>query len=180
MNPQSGFSSDGAVFTFDCTSSPPPTPIKQVEFRPICVGLQNTSRLAEVEEVAANISNFKWKTLTDLRRELGHQGRQIDILKMDVEHDEYEVFREIFSSGDPSMFPLQIAFESHGFDRNGIESLSHMVVFQQLQFHGYRILTVTQNPLRSLSICIRVQSCHCSTHFLSLPHHTDEGYRCVS
>ncbi|CAF4547309.1 unnamed protein product, partial [Didymodactylos carnosus] len=54
------------------------------------------------------------KTIEMLMRELNHQERELDILKMDIEGSEYSLFMQMFNSTSTNeVYPRQILFEIH-------------------------------------------------------------------
>ncbi|CAF1399156.1 unnamed protein product, partial [Didymodactylos carnosus] len=54
------------------------------------------------------------KTIAMLMKELNHQERELDILKMDIEGDEYSLFEHMFNPNSTNkVYPRQILFEIH-------------------------------------------------------------------
>jgi len=112
------------VFIFDPTMSPEQekklSPSVHKKFRGI--GLAKYDGMMEIGGIEREV-----RTLRKIMKELKHE--RIDILKVDIEGAEYDVFEEIFSSGFPDID--QILVEVHAF--------THL---QQLNEDG----SVVQNP----------------------------------
>ena len=81
------------------------------------------------------------KNWTTLLQELNHTNRIVDILKMDIEGDEYIFFPSIFDSTN-RILPKQILIELHPQQDN----ITHPF-FEQLRNHSYVIFAKEENIL---------------------------------
>ncbi len=120
------------IFTFDCTSNPPPTPIERVTFEPVCLG-----RVSEV------IDNRHYHSLKYLMKKHNHSS--VSLLKMDIEGFEMDVFNDILTVPFSPTLPYQISFETHTWHYLPTTALQHMALFQQLTFAGYRFVSRENN-----------------------------------
>jgi hypothetical protein len=97
------------VFTFDPTMSPEkekmlsPRVLKNFHN----IGLGNHDGMMQIEGIERKVKDLK-----SIMRDLNHE--HIDILKVDIEGAEYDVFDELFSSGFPDI--RQILVEVHAFE----------------------------------------------------------------
>jgi len=89
------------IHVFDCTSEPPSQPIAKLSFHKWCLGTRKHD--------TGHVFNF-----TDVVRMLGHESRRLEILKMDIESHEWEVFPEMFrNEALPPLYPKQFLVEIH-------------------------------------------------------------------
>ena len=79
-----------------------------------------------------------WNTIL---QDLNHTNRMIDILKMDIESDEYSFLSLMFNS-TPHSFPKQILVELHPQNDNNIHEF-----FKQLRSNSYVIFSKEDNIL---------------------------------
>ncbi len=120
------------IFTFDCTSNPPPTPVPNVQFEKICLGVENT-----VDD------GHQFNTLEFLMNK--HNTTSISLLKMDIEGYEVEVLSAILTPPYSKRLPFQISFETHNWHTSASMALLHTAMFQQLTFAGYRPVSIENN-----------------------------------
>lgn len=113
------------IYTFDCTSQPPPTPIDNVVFEQTCLGAR--------DEV---IDGRQYHTIEYLMKQHGMQA--IQLFKMDIEGYEMEVFDALLTPPYPAYLPYQLLFETHWWQMSAVTGLFHMALFQQLTLAGYR------------------------------------------
>jgi len=101
----------------------------------------NNSCIFHKIKLGDGINSAYSKNWTTIVHELNHTNRLIDILKIDIEGDEYSFFPLIFNSAKSS-FPRQILVEVHPSDRNGIHAF-----FERLRSNNYVIFSKEQNLL---------------------------------
>jgi len=73
------------VFSFDCTVSYDNDLAENVRFFPYCLAAEDYTSPA----------GKRFRSLGSIQKELGHEGRKIDIFKIDCEGCEYEVFPQM-------------------------------------------------------------------------------------
>jgi hypothetical protein len=98
------------VHAFDCTVDLNSTSVvyQNFTFHQICIG--SKTDIDDVEVYGHNKRSLTFEPLSTVMKELGHT--QIDILKLDIEGSEYELFEtEILSKNIP--LPRQLLFELH-------------------------------------------------------------------
>jgi hypothetical protein len=83
------------------------------------------------------------KSLQMIMNELGHQKRQIDLLKVDIEGSEFKLFEELFSNSTKTQTNLpyirQILFEIHLFGPNAESSRQTHKLFELFRSNNYVI-----------------------------------------
>ena len=120
------------VFTFDCTSNPPPSPIPGVQFEKVCMGERNEFK-----------DGRQYHTLSHLMETHGHEA--VQLLKMDVEGFEMYVFNEMLTVPFSKKLPYQISVETHCWHFNAAMALQHLALFQRLSMAGYRFVSRENN-----------------------------------
>lgn len=84
--------------------------------------------------------NWTLSTLTDIREDLGHTARKINILKIDIERSEWAALPDMIRSGSiRDVTQLYIEFHSHGTPR-------HLQILRLLYNEGFRIFWYHRNP----------------------------------
>jgi hypothetical protein len=66
-----------------------------IEFHPIGLGAVDGERLQVDEDSAKHGGAGELKTLATIRQELGHSGRELTVLKFDIEGSEWQVLKQI-------------------------------------------------------------------------------------
>ena len=119
------------MYTFDCTSSPPPTPIPRLHFERSCVG-----------DTDAVIQGRQYHTLQSLMSANHHSS--VSLLKMDIETYEFDVFHHLLAEPYSPQLPYQISFETHFLHLFGLPA-AHLALFEQLYYAGYRLVSHENN-----------------------------------
>jgi hypothetical protein len=117
------------VFTFDCTSNPPANPIARLTFDKLCLG---------------NMEHGPYHTYEYITSKYNHS--RIDLLKMDIEGYEVDVFNALITPPYSKLLPYQLSFETHFWTYSVNWALIHMAVFIQLKKAGYRPVSRKLNP----------------------------------
>ena len=89
-----------------------------------------------VQYHVAKLGAASGKSFAQLVRELGHAGRQIDILKIDCEGCEWTLFRSLFSTSAAPIQRVMIEVHGHGRKSLGEPRASLYGFFRE---HGYRM-----------------------------------------
>ena len=104
------------VYGFDPTSKFNATPAPGVHFRKLGLkGIGSDDALSTTTNAGHydTINTTLLHTLNEIRDMLGHQGREIDVLRMDCEGCEYRVLNELACNGDGYRFVRQLMVEFH-------------------------------------------------------------------
>jgi hypothetical protein len=120
------------IYTFDCTSNPPLKPITNVVFDKTCLGDHNNV-----------IDSKQFHTLGFLMKKYNHKF--IQLLKMDIEGFEMEVFASILQAPYSKSLPFQLSFETHHYQVAFQSFALHSALFQQLKLAGYRPVSYANN-----------------------------------
>ena len=138
---------DCEVFTFDCTvGNPGHVSVNQkIKFFPWCVGGESgmkpiSSDLGHGGEIQ------QYYTLDDIMHKLGHA--RVDLLKMDIERHEIDVF----SSFSTQNAPRQILFETHLHNAYGMWGRPMLPtewesMWRNLKRLGYKVFSHEPNPM---------------------------------
>lgn len=123
------------VYTFDCTSKPPPDTenYKNVIFNKWCLGPKDF--IAE--------GGREYRTLESIMQTLNHPS--IQLLKMDIEGWEMDVFEAMLKFPYNSNLPYQISFETHHWHFWSPLALQHLALSQALKNAGYRFVSFENN-----------------------------------
>jgi hypothetical protein len=113
------------VHTFDCTSEAPKKPIDRVTFEKVCLGGEDV-----------DFSGRSFRRLSSLMSKNGHS--HLNLLKMDIESFEMDVFDTLLRVPFDKKLPYQIVFETHNWHVWSTTALLHSALLQQLTFAGYR------------------------------------------
>lgn len=112
-----------------------------VNFHPIGLGGQtdNTSRPRVKKFVKKHPSiTWKMKTLSEILRDLGHQKRYLDILKIDIETYEWDVLRHIMDEGLTPRI-RQLIIEFHIFpDEPKTKIIEYQNIYEGMKKAGFR------------------------------------------
>ena len=119
------------IYTFDCTSEPPSTPIPRLHFVKSCVG-----------DTDAVLQGRQYHTLQSLMTANHHNS--ISLLKMDIETYEFDVFHHLLAEPYNSHLPYQISFETHYLHLFGLPA-AHLALFDHLYYAGYRLVSHENN-----------------------------------
>eukprot|EP00747_Dinoflagellata_sp_TGD_P052678 gnl/TRDRNA2_/TRDRNA2_148039_c0_seq1.p1 gnl/TRDRNA2_/TRDRNA2_148039_c0~~gnl/TRDRNA2_/TRDRNA2_148039_c0_seq1.p1 ORF type:complete len:313 (+),score=18.67 gnl/TRDRNA2_/TRDRNA2_148039_c0_seq1:176-1114(+) len=142
------------VHVFDCTVTEEAASVKgkQFTFHRWCLG---TSASFEENTYTAGqrASQFVFKTLRETMKLLGHLDRHIDLIKLDIEGFEWNLFdNDILPN---RIKPIQFAFELHTEKANpyyvpahvvhgkGYQAVNNLVL--NLHYRGYRIVSKETN-----------------------------------
>jgi hypothetical protein len=118
-----------SVFMFDPTIGRPRQDLSpNLHFRPIGIGVRDESR--------SNV--FEFRTLDSIAELLGHTNSIIDVLKIDVEGDEWKVLPTLFASkwlkqGKVRQLVLEVHFRPHRVDVS--EDISSLIQLNDLGYH---------------------------------------------
>jgi len=94
------------------------------------------------------------KSLPMIINELGHQKRQIHILKVDIEGSEYDLFEDLFKNRTNVPYIRQILFEIHlGNDKNEESSRRTHRLFELFRSNYYAIYHKEPNLYDSQNVC---------------------------
>jgi hypothetical protein len=102
-----------SIHAFDCTLTAAPPEWTFLSFHDWCLGQERSfeNNVYSRSKAAAG-SPFVFKSLSDARHELGHS--QIDMLKVDIEGFEWDLFESsLFSEAGDANLPQQLLFELH-------------------------------------------------------------------
>lgn len=104
------------VYAFDPTSNFPREIAPGVTFHKLGLQGAGTNVSSTHSDIYSAIDPSRLRTLGETVRFLGHEGRQIDVLKLDCEGCEYVVLKELACNGD-SQLVKQLMVEFH-FQKN--------------------------------------------------------------
>jgi len=94
------------------------------------------------------------KSLPMIINELGHQKRQIHILKVDIEGSEYDLFEDLFKNRTNVPYIRQILFEIHlGNDKNEESSRRTHRLFELFRSNYYAIYHKEPNLYDPQNVC---------------------------
>lgn len=142
---------------------PPSFHPEMVSFRPW--GLRSTNERFYL--LGADVQGY---TLASIMKQLGHTGRTIDVLKVDIEESEWSVLEQLLSTGEPLPFhqlQVELHFLDDRFDSwKAVQLIAGMLQRGFLPFHkelnGYSPKSVTEASfvsaawLASDSVCAPV------------------------
>ena len=113
-----------------------------IHFRKIGLG----HRDEELDDPATKKYNWTLRSLDSIYRELGHRGRIIDYLKIDVEHAEWTALPQILKSGMIN-WVRQLAVEIHLPEKGGLDQFrSRAAVLRSLEEYGMIRFDSKYNP----------------------------------
>lgn len=93
-----------SVFSFDCTVKPNPAWEPLFTFHPWCIGQKSSfAGNTYVTKEGLNEDNLIFKSLSQIRKELGHT--HIDIFKFDIEGFEWGLIHDEIINGDINSLP---------------------------------------------------------------------------
>lgn len=121
------------IFTFDCTSNPPSQAIHNVFFDKVCLGSSDV-------EIAGK---GQFHTFKYLLKKNKHSF--IQLLKMDIEGYEMEVFSSMLQLPYSKSLPFQLSFETHQMHIAFQSAMLHHALFAQLKDAGYRPVSYENN-----------------------------------
>lgn len=109
-----------------------------VWFHNLGVGVNNTDTFSPRKDVYVK-DEQKWKirNVATIMKELGHQGKTIDILKMDVEGYEFYVIKNMLETGVLDHV-RQFLVEYHVFDDNRYKFVELFKITRELYDAGFR------------------------------------------
>nr|XP_053643116.1 uncharacterized protein LOC128696084 [Cherax quadricarinatus] len=98
---------------------------------------------------------IRYQTMTDIRRSLGHEGRPVDYMKLDIEGEEWGVLQQVLLNTSVLASVTQLSFEIHlDMLRNVKEPesrqaiiASYMKVLQGLAALGFHLVSYEENML---------------------------------
>ncbi|KXS19255.1 hypothetical protein M427DRAFT_472686 [Gonapodya prolifera JEL478] len=122
------------IWTFDCTSTEPPATHSYINFRPWC--------LSDVDNAGVTYGRI-YKTFESIVTELGHNA--VDILKMDIEGGEHQVFRTLLKN--PVVLPTQIAVEMHFYGSLLYNTRQVLEYYKSWRKLGYHVVIKEHNVL---------------------------------
>jgi galactoside 2-L-fucosyltransferase 1/2 len=146
------------VHTFDCTVGSPSDTPSGVSFHPWCIGGSDTKKRIS-SDLGHGGEIGQYYTLETIMSMLHHD--KINLLKMDIERHEFDVFRTLRT------FPDQIVFETHlhnAYDMFGrpVSEQEWSAMWKKLQ--KYNVFAHEPNPL-----CL----CCCEWSIVLPPKHTN-------
>ncbi|KAH3710621.1 probable methyltransferase-like protein 24 [Dreissena polymorpha] len=101
------------------------------------------------------VTNNGWviKTLATIRKELGHSNKTIDVLKVDVEGDEWHALLQMLKTGALKDVK-QIAMETHFLDKGNFpeEGNAQLSALRDLYNAGFRIFMRDRNIVGSKNL----------------------------
>ena len=83
--------------------------------------------------------------LSDIMRRLGHEGRILDVLKMDVEGSEYDAFKYLFDKSELPAIHL-LLLEGHMGKPNPTLIMQFMDLMKKLDEAAFRLYHLERNP----------------------------------
>jgi hypothetical protein len=84
-----------------------------IDFHPIGLGAVDGERLQVDEDSAKHGGAGELKSLSTIRKELGHQDRELTVLKFDIEGSEWAILKQIAANSEVSGNVAQILTEIH-------------------------------------------------------------------
>jgi hypothetical protein len=148
------------IYTFDCTSEPPPNKIARVQFEKFCFGPPNNNGERNLQlrifPVVNTPPNWQSKeTIPFLKSMKMHsyysvaadhlKHDHVSVLKMDIESGEYSVLVDLFNPQNEkynnNLLPHQISLEIHWWNRGIAHAMLNLEMFNTLYFNGYRLLS---------------------------------------
>jgi len=105
----------------------------------------NQERATNVSDPLAK-SAWKTRTLATIIRELGHSERKIDILKMDIESDEWKCLRHMLADGTLKSYVRQLDVEYHVIIETPEALRQCYSIARWLERQGFRIFHSRRNP----------------------------------
>ncbi|RMX44999.1 hypothetical protein pdam_00021505 [Pocillopora damicornis] len=91
-------------------------------------------------------NGWKTRTLNAILQELGHEKREIDILKMDIESDEWKCLRHMLSQGTLLRHVRQLDVEYHVIMLTPEALRQYYSIAKWLERQGFRIFHSRRNP----------------------------------
>ena len=98
-----------SVYAFDCTVKQNPK-WKAFNFHPWCVGKPRSFENNTYSN-ASESKNFIFYQLSEIKKKMNHP--HIDMLKLDIEGFEWDIFESEFINGRKDDLPTQLLFELH-------------------------------------------------------------------
>ena len=110
----------------------------RMHFHPWGLGGYMTSAVLEGRHVELS-------PLSDIMRRLGHEGRILDVLKMDVEGSEYDAFKYLFDKSELPAIHL-LLLEGHMGRPNPTLVMQFMDLMKKLDEAAFRLYHLERNP----------------------------------
>ncbi|XP_078376176.1 putative methyltransferase-like protein 24 isoform X2 [Oculina patagonica] len=111
------------------------------------LGLSNVNQEAAKDALSSDPldkSTWKTRTLAAIIEELGHAQREVDILKMDIESDEWKCLRHMLAEGTLRKYVRQLDVEYHVIEREALRQ--YYSIAKWLERQGFRIFHSRRNP----------------------------------
>ncbi|XP_031563741.1 methyltransferase-like protein 24 [Actinia tenebrosa] len=91
-------------------------------------------------------SQWKTRTLASVINELGHEKGFIDIVKMDIEGDEWKCLRQMLKDGTLRRYVRQLSIELHLFFKSSQRLRKYYSIARWLHRQGIKVSSLHQNP----------------------------------
>ncbi|GAB1603512.1 hypothetical protein Ahia01_000632500, partial [Argonauta hians] len=101
-----------------------------------------------IKDTSNTVNGRKFMTLADTLKSLNHSKRKLDILKMDIEGDEYISLRKAMEDGElDSVKQIMVEFHVYPSKNTGAQNPHRvgLLLLKQLIQYGFRIYLVDRN-----------------------------------
>jgi len=113
------------------------------------LGLSDVNQEGAKNPLSADVldkSTWKTRTLAAIIQELGHAQREIDILKIDIESDEWKCLRHMLAEGTLRKYVRQLDVEYHVIIHTPESLRRYYSIAKWLERQGFRIFHSRRNP----------------------------------